>query len=148
MVKKLLQAGGVSFQGDPCWIAPSVLFDVSYPGSISIGSQTVISQRVSLLTHDFSIDRYFVSNGLQPPNFEMVRQSGITIQDYAFIGLGSTVLPGLTIGTGSIVAAGSVVTKDVPPGVIVGGNPARIISSVEDWVPRAQDKYKPQQRRK
>lgn len=146
-VTRVLKSGGVSLAGDPCWIAPTVLFDVSFPGSIRLGNETVISQRVSILTHDFSMDRYFVANKLQGSDAEMVRQSPVTIEDYAFIGLGATILPGVTVGAGSIVAAGSVVTKDVPAGVIVGGNPARVISTVEDWVPRAQDKYKLQLRR-
>lgn len=49
------------------------------------------------------------------------------ILENCFIGARSIVLPGLKVGPGSIVAAGAVVTKDVPPGVIVAGNPARII---------------------
>ncbi|HET6249633.1 MAG TPA: DapH/DapD/GlmU-related protein [Tepidisphaeraceae bacterium] len=46
-----------------------------------------------------------------------------------FIGGRSIILPGVTIGDGSIVAAGAIVTKDVPPGSIVAGNPARVIRS-------------------
>jgi acetyltransferase-like isoleucine patch superfamily enzyme len=147
-VSMILESGGVSLSGYPCWIAPTTLFDVSFPGSIKLGNEIVISQRVSILTHDFSMDRYFVANELQDSDAEMVRQSQVIIDDYAFIGLGATILPGVTIGAGSIVAAGSIVTKDVPPGVIVGGNPARAISTVEDWIPRSKDKYKPQLRRK
>ena len=47
--------------------------------------------------------------------------------------LGGSVIicPGVTIGRGSVVGAGSVVTKDVPPGVVVGGNPARIVRTIE-----------------
>lgn len=45
-------------------------------------------------------------------------------------------MPGVTIGEGSLVAAGSVVTKSVPPGVVVGGNPARIIGTVNDFIER------------
>lgn len=147
-VKRILVLGGVAVDGNPCWIAPTVLFDVSFPGSIVLRGQSVISQRVSILTHDFSLDRYFVANQLQSSDAEMVRQSRVTIGEYAFIGLGSTILPGITIGDRSVVAAGSVVTKDVPTGVIVGGNPARFISTVEEWVPRAKDKYQAQLRRR
>ena len=50
----------------------------------------------------------------------------------ASIGSGATILCGVEIGPGAIVGAGSVVTKDVPPGMIVAGNPARVLRTVED----------------
>ena len=49
------------------------------------------------------------------------------IEDNVWIGINSTILPGLRIGNGAVVGAGSVVTKDVPAMTIVAGNPARII---------------------
>ena len=49
------------------------------------------------------------------------------------------VLPCVTIGSGSIVGAGSVVTRDVPPGVIVAGNPAKVICSVDDYIKKIKD---------
>lgn len=55
----------------------------------------------------------------------------ITICDGVWIGARATVLPGVTIGEGAVVAANAVVTKDVPPWVIVGGNPAKIIKKRE-----------------
>jgi carbonic anhydrase/acetyltransferase-like protein (isoleucine patch superfamily) len=146
-VRRILGAGGVALEGTPKWIAPTVLFDVSYPGAIRLGHESVISQRVSILTHDFSLDRHFSANALLPPTHEVVRRSPVVICDFAFIGLGAILLPGVTVGANSVVAAGSVVTKDVPPGVVVGGNPARVISSVDEWVPRVESKYDRQKRR-
>lgn len=46
----------------------------------------------------------------------------VKIGDYVYIGTNSLIMPGVTIGDGSLIAAGSVVTKSVPPGVVVGGN--------------------------
>lgn len=61
-----------------------------------------------------------------------VRLAGcITVEDGVFIGVGATVLPRLKIGKWSIVGAGSVVTKDVPPYTVVAGNPARILKAVD-----------------
>ncbi len=54
-------------------------------------------------------------------------QAPVVIEDDVFIGMHSLILKGVTIGRGSIIGAGSVVTRDVPPGVIVAGNPARIV---------------------
>ena len=49
----------------------------------------------------------------------------------AWIGAGATILPGVTVGKNAVVAAGAVVTKDVAPNTIVGGNPARLIKIIE-----------------
>ncbi|WP_240221527.1 sugar O-acetyltransferase [Rheinheimera hassiensis] len=56
----------------------------------------------------------------------------VTIEDDVWVGGGAILLPGVTIGKGSVVAAGSVVTKDVPAGVVAGGNPCRVIKAVSD----------------
>lgn len=58
---------------------------------------------------------------------EAFSKGDIVVEDDAWIGYGSTILSGVRIGQGAVVAAGSVVTKDVPPYAIVGGNPAKII---------------------
>lgn len=64
----------------------------------------------------------------------------IVIEDDVYIGSCSLILPGVTIGEGSLVAAGSVVTKSVPPHVVVGGNPARVICSAEEFIAK-NEKY-------
>lgn len=56
----------------------------------------------------------------------------IEVEDNVWIGAHCIILPGITIGTGSVVAAGSIVTKDVPPYVVVAGNPARIVKDCRD----------------
>ena len=60
----------------------------------------------------------------------------VIIGDWVYIGSGSLIMPGVTIGNNVLVAAGSVVTRSVPSGMIVAGNPARIIGSVDDYIKR------------
>lgn len=62
------------------------------------------------------------------------------IEDWAYIGAFSHIMPGVTIGKGELVAAGSVVTKSVVPHTVVGGNPARFICTTEQYYER-NEKY-------
>ena len=70
------------------------------------------------------------------PNFDVFGK--IEIGDYVYIGNCSLIMPGVTIGDNVLVAAGSVVTKSIPSNVVVGGNPARIICSLESYISRNQ----------
>lgn len=63
-------------------------------------------------------------------NWSSVPSKPITVGDHAWIGMRAIILKGVTIGTGAIVAAGSVVTKDVAPWTVVGGNPAKFIKAL------------------
>jgi len=89
----------------------SARFDKTHPAGIHIGARTYIAFDVAILAHD-------MTRGLRLHT---------RIGRHCFIGARSVILPGLQIGDESIVGAGSVVTKDVPPRSIVAGNPAQII---------------------
>lgn len=65
-------------------------------------------------------------------NWSVVKSAPIRICDKAWIGVGCKILKGVTIGEGAIVAAGSVVTKDVAPWSVVGGNPAKVLKTVQE----------------
>jgi acetyltransferase-like isoleucine patch superfamily enzyme len=67
---------------------------------------------------------------IQSKDWSVVNTKPIIVKDDAWIGMNCLILKGVTIGEGAIVAAGSVVTKDVPPWTVVGGNPARVIKEV------------------
>ena len=92
-------------------------------GVINIGSNCLISQFVTLV-----VSNHLISRNDQINNQKWSEEKNfITIKDDVWIGAGSVVLPGVVIGTGAVVAAGSIVTKEVPPYSIVAGNPAKII---------------------
>ncbi|HTV74657.1 MAG TPA: acyltransferase [Candidatus Acidoferrales bacterium] len=88
-------------------------------GDLEIGDNVSISADVCILTAD---------HDLQSPEFAF-RARPVRIADYVFIGTGTTILPGVDLGTGSAVAAGAIVTKDVPEYTIVAGVPARPVGS-------------------
>lgn len=91
-------------------------------GGITIEDDVLIAPNVSLLTEGHSI----------PPNERQgLLSKPIHIKKGAWIGANATILQGVTIGENAVVAAGSVVSKDVPDNVIVGGIPAKIIKEIE-----------------
>jgi acetyltransferase-like isoleucine patch superfamily enzyme len=93
-------------------------------GMINIGKNVMMGPRVSLLAEQ----HVFEDTGKDMKS-QGVRSSGIVIEDDCWLGAGVMILDGVTIGTGSIVAAGAVVTKSVEPYSIVGGVPAKLIRS-------------------
>ena len=71
------------------------------------------------------------------PDFDVFGK--ILVEDWAYIGANSQIMPGVTIGEGALVAAGSVVTKSVAPHTVVGGNPAKVICTTEEYYERNKD---------
>lgn len=90
-------------------------------GGITIGNGVFIGPKVNLIT---------INHDPDPDNRSATYGRPIVIEDKVWIGINSTILPGVKIGYGAIVGAGSVVTKDVPAMTIVAGNPARIIKAI------------------
>ncbi|MCG6191227.1 acyltransferase [Maribellus maritimus] len=99
------------------------------PYLIEIGDNVQIAGNVSFWTHGGG----WIMRDTHP-NFDLFGK--IKIGSNVYIGSGSSILPGVTVGNNVIVAARSVVTKSVPDGVIVGGNPAKIIGLVSDFKAR------------
>lgn len=92
--------------------------------SVSIGKGTLISWDCCIMDRDY-----------HKLNSNEERTAPVTIGENCWIGCNCLILKGITIGNGAVVAAGSVVTKDVPAGALVGGNPAKIIKEQISWRP-------------
>jgi tetrahydrodipicolinate N-succinyltransferase len=90
---------------------------ISAPGSI------LLSHDASLITHTGK-----------------TRVEKTVIEDDVFVGANAVVLPGTHIGKGSIIGAGAVVSKTIPPYSVVAGNPARVIMSVQEYVKKCEDR--------
>lgn len=129
--------------GKDCWIEPTLRCDygcnitvgdtfyANYDcvfldaAPITIGNNVLVAPRVCFYTAGHPIAPSVRNTGLE-------FAAPITVEDDVWIGGNVTVLPGVTIGRGTIVAAGSVVTKDLPAGVIAAGNPCRVLRAITD----------------
>lgn len=90
-------------------------------GGITIEDEVLIGPKVNLVTEN---------HPLHPDDRRALITKPILIKRNAWIGAGATILPGVTIGENAVVAAGAVVSKDVPANIIVGGVPAKMIKSI------------------
>ena len=89
-------------------------------GGITIDDGVMIGPNVRIVTDNHDLDNRMV-----------LRCKPVHIRRNAWIGVGAIILPGVTVGENAVVAAGAVVTKDVAPNTIVGGNPAKLIKNIE-----------------
>lgn len=108
--------------GSGVFIGLGVMLDQQHGPSLTIGDEATLVQGCRILCHDASSIRRIGATFVSP----------VHVGRRAFIGADSIVLPGVTIGDDAIVAAGAVVTHDVPPGVLVAGCPARQICTTAD----------------
>lgn len=110
-----------------------------YPNLIHIHNNVVIGSNVTLATHDGS---HLMLNKKVGSSVHYKETIGcIEIMDNVFIGTNVTILNNVRIGSNSIVAAGAVVTKDVPPNTVVGGVPAKVICTIEEYLERRKNNY-------
>lgn len=113
------------FIGDGTWINNNFTA-IAEHSSITIGQRVLIGANVEILDSDF--------HGLNINDRGLSRADWakpVVIENDVFLGSNVRVLKGVTIGKGSVIANSSVVVKDIPPGVIAGGNPARVIKFID-----------------
>ena len=115
-------AGGGDWH--PNWIP-------SYPELVSVGNNVTVAADVGFYEHD-EINRLWNGDSEYKGEYVPYKKGKIIIEDNVVLGARSIILYDVTIGHHSLVASGSVVTKDVLPYTIVGGNPAKIIGSTNE----------------
>lgn len=111
--------------GDGTWINNG-FSAIAEHTSITIGRRVLIGANVEIYDSDFHGIRVDERNKSKD---EWAKP--VVVEDDVFIGSNVRVLKGVTIGRGSVIANSSLVVKDIPPGVIAGGNPARVIKAIE-----------------
>jgi len=120
--------------GERVDIAMGVFIEESFPQMVTIEDDVDIGPKAIIVAHDSSY------HCIQPSIPLIVKE--VVIKRNAYIGAGAIILPGVTIGEYSIVAAGSVVTKDVPPRTVVAGVPARVIGTVDEFLIKFKSKHR------
>jgi maltose O-acetyltransferase len=127
-VDSLVRAGMTLGRGVE--INPGVVIDEAMPWLVEIGDETIIAPQAYLLAHDASTKLHL----------DRTRVGRVRIGRRVFIGARAVILPGVSIGDGAIIAAGSVVTRDVPDRTLVAGNPARELSTTDEYVARQRER--------
>lgn len=116
--------------GENSYLGSNVTIDYSHYWLIKIGRNVKIGPETLILAHDTSTK----------DTLGYTKIGIVDIKDGVFIGSKSIILPHVVLGEGSIIGAGSVVTKDVPARVVVAGNPAKVICSTEEYYEKMRTK--------
>ncbi len=138
---RVLKNNGKVIIGDRVLLYRNVKLS-AYGGEIKIGNKTYIGDRTEIHSGEsvqignrvnISWDCNILDRDYHAINSDCEVKKPVVIEDRVWIGCRSIILKGVTIGEGAVVAAGSVVTKDVPKGCLVAGNPAKIIRENVEW---------------
>lgn len=114
--------------GEHCYLQPWNYG--TEPDMISFGDNVHVATKVTFINHDISV---FMLRYMEPEQKFKARKGEIDIGDNVFIGANTTVLYGVHIGNNVIIGAGSVVSKDLPDGVVAAGIPCKPIGKFEDF---------------
>jgi acetyltransferase-like isoleucine patch superfamily enzyme len=125
---------GVCMNGDVTIYGSSYSMFSSEPFLVTLGDNVFISLDTNFVCHDGSTLPFRKDN----PTLEIAGK--ITVGNNVFIGMKVIILPNVTIGNNCIIAAGSVVTKDIPDNVVAGGNPAKPIRNIDEYLVKIKSK--------
>ena len=123
--------------GENCYYNPNIL--PAEPFLVEMGNNVAVSAGVRLITHSIA---HIVFNREEGTNEYLSRFGKVVLEDNVYIGADAIINFGVTIGANSIVAAGAIVTKDVPSGSVVAGVPAKVIGTYEETKKKALEHSK------
>lgn len=136
-VSYLRKKGAEIGQGTVFLSPRKTFFDYGRSSYITIGKSCVICSGVTILAHDYSWSVLVKSHNLLYPS----GGGPVVIGDNCFIGVNAMVLRNVSLGNNVIVAAGAVVTKSFGSNVVIGGNPAKEICSLDEYMERRKNSY-------
>lgn len=123
--------------GENCYVNHDVLLE----NGVEIGDGTTITGGSIVLTHDAVPATFLPELNRGSVLTRVCRRANVKIGRQCFIGARCVILPGIEIGDRCVVAAGSIVTKDVPSGHVVAGNPAKVVCTIDEYIARQQKRY-------
>jgi maltose O-acetyltransferase len=117
--------------GERCELQQPFELDPSHCWLIEIGDDVTFAPDVHVIVHDASTKGCVGHTRIAP----------VRIGSRVFIGARTTILPGVAIGDDVLIGAASVVSRDIPPGTVAAGNPARALGSIEDYRARTRERF-------
>ncbi len=115
--------------GKECFIGDYVRIDTSHADMITIEDHVSIASGTRLLCHQRDFSKYCVGDDYMDLGYDV---KPIVLKKGCLVGMESLVLPGVTVGEGAIVGAGSLVTKDIPAWTIAAGRPAKVLKHIPE----------------
>lgn len=134
---KYLKSKGMRI-GENCFVVNprNIIIDETRPWLVEIGNDVVLTDGVTILTHGYDLAVIMNKYG------ELYGSAGkVKIGNNVFVGANSTILKGVTIGDNVIIGANSLVNKSFPDNVVVAGNPAKIIMSLDEYRSKRKKEY-------
>ncbi len=126
---RILRARGMHI-GRDVWLPASTWIDDSHAYLIHIGDHCGFGEGCLLLAHDAQMDEFL----------DAARVGRVVIRESSHIGAHTIVLPGVEIGPRTIVGAGSIVSRSLPPETVCAGNPARVLCSLEEYLQKQRER--------
>jgi maltose O-acetyltransferase len=117
--------------GERCELEQPFELDPSHCWLVEIGDDVTFAPDVHVIVHDASTKRCVGHTRLAP----------VRIGSRVFVGARTTILPGVTVGDDVLIGAGSVVSRDIPPGTVAAGNPARALGTLASYYERTRERF-------